>query len=78
MQQEWVVYTRHGLNQADSVVDYLARYTHRTAISNGRLLSMEGDQASFRYKDYRDSSRIILHNGQAQHSLALKKVAQYG
>jgi hypothetical protein len=41
-------------------------------------LSMEGDQASFRYKDYRDSSRIILHNGQAQHSLALKKVAQYG
>ena len=43
MQQEWVVYTRHCLNQADSVVDYLARYTHRIA---------------FHYKDYRDHSRL--------------------
>lgn len=58
MQQEWVVYTRHCLNQAESVVDYLARYTHRIAISNGRLLSMDGDRISFRYKDYRDGSRI--------------------
>jgi hypothetical protein len=48
MRQEWVVYTRHCLNQADTVVDYLARYTHRIAISNGRLLSMEGDRISFR------------------------------
>ncbi|WP_040886771.1 IS91 family transposase [Marinobacter santoriniensis] len=58
MQQEWVVYTRHCLNQADTVVDYLARYTHRIAISNGRLLSMEGDRISFRYKDYRDHGRL--------------------
>jgi hypothetical protein len=58
MQQAWVVYTRHCLNQADSVVAYLARYTHRIAISNGRLLSMDGDRISFRYKDYRDDSRI--------------------
>lgn len=58
MQQEWVVYTRHCLNQADTVVDYLARYTHRIAISNGRLLSMEGNRVSFRYKDYRDHGRL--------------------
>lgn len=58
MHQEWVVYTRHCLNQADSVVDYLAHYTHRIAISNGRLLSMVGDWILFRYKDYRDDSRI--------------------
>jgi hypothetical protein len=58
MQQEWVVYTRHCLNQADSVVDYLARYTHRIAISNGRLLTMEDDRIAFRYKDYRDGSRV--------------------
>ena len=58
MQHEWVVYTRHCLNQAESVVDYLARYTHRIAISNGRLLTMEDDRISFRYKDYRDGSRI--------------------
>ena len=58
MQQEWVVYTRPCLSQADTVVDYLARYTHRIAISNGRLLSMDGDRISFRYKDYRDGSQI--------------------
>jgi len=60
MQHEWVVYTRHCLNQAESVVDYLARYTHRIAISNGRLLTMEDDRIAFRYKDYRDDSRIKI------------------
>ena len=49
---------RPCLSQGDTVVDYLARYTHRIAISNGRLLSMDGDRISFRYKDYRDGSRI--------------------
>jgi hypothetical protein len=58
MQHEWVVYTRHCLNQAESVVDYLARYTHRIAISNGRLLTMKDDRIAFRYKDYRDHSRL--------------------
>ena len=43
MQHDWVVHTRHCLNQAESVVDYLARYTHRIA---------------FHYKDYRDHSRL--------------------
>ena len=46
------------LSQSDTLVDYLARYTHRIAISNGRLLSMDGDRISFRYKDYRDGSRV--------------------
>ena len=55
---EKVAENRPCVSQADSVVDYLARYSHRIAISNGRLLSMEGDQVSFRYKDYRDGSRI--------------------
>ena len=50
MQHEWVVYTRHCLNQAESVVDYLARYTHRIAISNERFLTMEDDRIVVRYK----------------------------
>ena len=49
---------RPCLSQGDTVVGYLARYTHRIAISNGRLLTMEDDRVSFRYKDYRDGSRI--------------------
>ena len=49
---------RPCLSQGDTVVDYLARYTHRIAISNGRLLTMEDDRIAFRYKDYRDRSRL--------------------
>lgn len=56
-QQDWVVYARHCLNQAETVVDYLSRYTHRIAISNGRLLSQDGDRIVFRYKDYREGGR---------------------
>ena len=40
------------------MVDYLARYTYRIAISNGRLLTMEDDRTAFRYKAYRDHSRL--------------------
>jgi hypothetical protein len=34
------------------VLQYLARYTHRVAISNHRLLSVDGDHVTFRWKDY--------------------------
>ena len=54
MQQDWVVYSSPGLREPEQVLDYLARYTHRTAISNARLLSMDDSQVRFRYKDYRD------------------------
>ena len=57
MQQDWVVYSRPGLSQPQQVLDYLARYTHRTAISNPRLLSMQDGWVRFRYKDYRDADR---------------------
>jgi len=53
-----VAENRPCLSQGDTVVGYLARYTHRIAISNGRLLSMDGDRILFRYKDYRDHSRL--------------------
>ena len=36
------------------MLDYVGRYTHRVAISNNRLLDIEADQVSFRFKDYRD------------------------
>ena len=40
-----------------SVLKYLARYTHRVAISNQRLLSLQDGQVTFRYKDYSDDQR---------------------
>jgi hypothetical protein len=41
----------------EQVLKYLARYTHRVAISNQRLLSLEDGQVTFRYKDYADARR---------------------
>jgi hypothetical protein len=41
----------------EQALRYLARYTHRVAISNRRLLSMEEDRVTFAYKDYTDGSQ---------------------
>jgi hypothetical protein len=50
--QEWVVYAKPPFGGPEQVLKYLARYTHRVAISNQRLLSLEDGQVTFRYKDY--------------------------
>ena len=41
MQKEWVVYSKPCLNHTDSIIAYLARYSHRIAISNQRLIGMD-------------------------------------
>ena len=43
---EWVVYAKRPFAGPTQVLAYLARYTHRVAISNRRLVSMEGDRVS--------------------------------
>ncbi len=60
MQKDWVVYSKHCLNRRDSIIAYLARYTHRIAISNQRLIDQQQDQVRFRYKDYRDDQQKIM------------------
>jgi hypothetical protein len=49
---EWVVYAKPPFGGPEQVLKYLARYTHRVAISNQRLVSFENDQVTFRWKDY--------------------------
>jgi len=49
---EWVVYAKPPFGGPDQVLKYLARYTHRVAISNRRLISLEDGIVRFRYKDY--------------------------
>ena len=56
--QEWVVYCKPPFSSAETVMDYLGRYTHRVAISNNRLVTMEGDQVTFRYRDRKDNDRM--------------------
>ena len=54
--QNWVVYAKPPFGGAEQVYRYLGRYTHRVAISNGRLVSFENGKVRFRYKDYADGS----------------------
>ena len=49
---EWVVYAKPPFGGAEHVLHYLARYTHRVAISNHRLVAFKEDLVSFRWKDY--------------------------
>jgi hypothetical protein len=51
-QQDWVVYAKPPFGGAEHVLNYLARYTHRVAISNHRLLAFENGCVSFRWRDY--------------------------
>ena len=54
---EWVVYAKPPFAGPQQVLDYVGRYTHRIAISNNRLLGIDGDKVCFRWKDYRDRNR---------------------
>jgi hypothetical protein len=49
---EWVVYSKPPFGGPEQVLKYLARYTHRVAISNQRLLSLKDGKVQFRWKDY--------------------------
>jgi hypothetical protein len=54
---KWVVYAKAPFGGPEQVLKYLARYTHRVAISNGRLLSLENGQVTFHWKDYAHQDR---------------------
>ena len=55
--QEWVVYAKRPFAGPESVLAYLSRYTHRIAISNSRLISVNDGGVTFKWKDYRAEGR---------------------
>jgi hypothetical protein len=54
---EWVVYAKRPFAGPSQVLAYLARYTHRVAISNSRLISFSDGKVEFRWKDYRQAGK---------------------
>jgi hypothetical protein len=56
----WVVYAKPPFGGPRQVLKYLARYTHRVAISNERILSIEEGKITFRWKDYSEGNRRKL------------------
>jgi Putative transposase/Transposase zinc-binding domain len=57
---EWVVYAKRPFAGPQAVLAYLARYTHRVAISNSRLMALDGAAVTFKWKDYRIKGRDRL------------------
>ena len=55
--EDWVVYAKPPFGGPEHVLQYLARYTHRVAISNHRLLDVSDSHVTFRWKDYAHHSR---------------------
>ncbi|MEN8377010.1 MAG: IS91 family transposase [Gemmatimonadota bacterium] len=54
---EWVVYAKRPFAGPEAVLAYLARYTHRVAIANSRLIALDNRGVTFRWKDYRATGR---------------------
>jgi predicted nucleic acid-binding Zn ribbon protein len=57
-QVKWVVFAKPPFGGPEQVLKYLARYTHRVAISNRRLLSLEEGRVAFEWKDYAAGNQI--------------------
>jgi hypothetical protein len=54
---EWVVYSKRPFGGPEAVLAYLARYTHRVAIANSRLIASDQQGVTFKWKDYRIEGR---------------------
>ena len=54
---DWNLYIKETFNGANSVIQYLGKYTHRIAISNHRLLSIDSDKVTYYVKDYRNKGK---------------------
>jgi hypothetical protein len=86
--KDWVVYAKRPFGSPKSVVEYLGRYTHKIAISNHRLQSIDKSTVTFAYKDYKqdDQKKSMCLSHQefirrfAQHILPLRfvKIRHYG
>ena len=60
VKRKWVVYNKSQFNSSQKIVEYMSRYTHRTAISNSRILSIQNNTIRFKYKDYKDNNKIKI------------------
>jgi hypothetical protein len=65
MRSEWVVYAKPPFGGPQQVLKYLARYTHRVAISNQRLVALQNGSVTFRWKDYAQGNRPAMMTLQA-------------
>jgi len=58
--KEWIPHLKETFYGADKVIEYLGRYTHRIAISNSRILTIDSKGITFRLKDYRTGEHTTM------------------
>ncbi len=56
--KQWITYSKQPFGGPEQVLEYLGRYTHRVAITNNRILSIEGGEVTFKYCDRSDENKI--------------------
>jgi len=86
--KDWIVYAKQPFKNAEGVIEYLGRYSHKIAISNHRIKSVDNGRISFTYKDYAQGgiTRLMTLNAHeflrrfCQHILPPKfyKIRHYG
>jgi len=54
---KWVTYCKKPFGGPEQVLEYIGRYTHRTAISNNRIVKMENGMVYFKWRDYKDANK---------------------
>ena len=57
-QRKWIVFAKGSVVGPDALLQYLGRYTHRVAITNSRILAIDDNTVTFRYKDYAQQGKI--------------------
>jgi hypothetical protein len=57
---DWVVFSKETFAGPEQVVEYLGRYTHKVAISNHRLMKIDDNGVTFRWRDYRDNKKKVM------------------
>ena len=61
--REWVVYAKRPFGSPEQVLKYLARYTHRVAISDARILDIQDAGVTFRYRDNTRGPQVMTLDG---------------
>jgi len=55
--RKWVIYMKSQFKSSTKIVEYMARYTHKSAIANSRIISIDNNVIRFKYKDYKENSK---------------------
>lgn len=56
--KQWITYSKQPFGGPEQVLEYLGRYTHRVAITNNRIVSMDGGEVTFTYRDRSDENKV--------------------